>query len=101
MTAPFVPAIETDQGRLRFFSITEVRLGTAPNGQGRLRSHKRRFALDNDGEVYPATDAEFSAFLSGLIGLREPIRKASDTRTAEENPDHSLRNQQAAPIPRT
>jgi hypothetical protein len=69
-----IPPMQTDRGRLRFFTISETRLDAGENGLPIVDRQKHRFAVEADDTIRPAREGEVTKFL-GLL-LRGPLSPA-------------------------
>lgn len=80
-----MPPVQTDRGRLRFFTISETRLGESSDGVPVVDSREERFAVEDNGTVRPAREGEVTAFLSQLFhGLPSPTAQSAGSRTGED-----------------
>jgi hypothetical protein len=65
-----IPQLENERGRLRFFSISEVRdAPIADTGRTRIRTKKTRYKVGDDGSISTAPCDAVSNYLSGIFRL--------------------------------
>ena len=64
---PPVPPLQTDRGRLRFFTVSETRLDATDAGVPVIDSLKQTFAVQNDGGVRLAREGEVTKFLGEML----------------------------------
>lgn len=63
----WMPRLQTNRGRLRFFSVSETRLGQDDAGRPVVDNQKTLFAVDDAGAVREANDGEVTEFLGRLL----------------------------------
>lgn len=57
------PPVQTERGRLRFYTISETRLGSDAGGRPIVDNQKHAYAVDEAGVARPARDGEVTEFL--------------------------------------
>ena len=79
------PPPQTERGRLRFFTVSEVRLDTDATGRAVVDNQKHRFAVDESGAVRRARNGEVTEFLrQDFDGLLSSTARSGESHSAED-----------------
>ena len=81
----WMPPLQTENGRLRFFSVSETRLDKDAIGRPIVDSRHVRFAVDENGAVREARTGEVTAFLDQLLnGPHSLVAESGGRRSGED-----------------
>ena len=81
-----MPPLQTDCGRLRFFTVSETRVDATDAGVPIIDSRKQIFAVENDGSLRLARKGEVTEFV-GLF-LNGPLLQAVQSDELHIGEDH-------------
>ncbi len=94
-----MPPLQTDRGRLRFFTVSETRLDATDDGVPIIDSRKQTFSVLDDGNVRLAHGGEVTEFL-GLY-LHGPLSQAAQSDESHSGEDHPHYQNGTPPLAQT
>lgn len=96
----WMPPLLTDRGKLKYFSVNEVRLDAGAQPVV-VDYRQRRFAVEDDGTVREACDGEVTAFLARILNApQSQVERSGASHTSASPPDCPTDSQSSAHTPR-